>query len=29
MVAAMAPKLPRYQRSMACYGKDMAGLSQD
>lgn len=29
MVAAMAPKLPRYQRSMAFYGKDMAGLSQD
>lgn len=29
VVAAMAPKLPRYQRSMAFYGKDMAGLSQD
>lgn len=29
MVAAMAPKLPRYQRSMAYYGKDMAGLAQD
>jgi Tetratrico peptide repeat len=29
MVAAMAPRLPRYQRSMGWYGKDMAGLSQD
>lgn len=27
VVAAMAPKLPRYQRSMAWYGKDMAGLA--
>jgi hypothetical protein len=29
MVAAMAPKLPRYQRSMAWYGNDMAGLGTD
>jgi hypothetical protein len=26
VVAAMAPKLPRYQRSMAAYGKHMAGF---
>jgi hypothetical protein len=29
VVAAMAPKLPRYQRSMAAYGMDLAGLRQD
>jgi hypothetical protein len=29
MVLQTAPKLPRYQRSMTYYGKDMAGLAQD
>jgi hypothetical protein len=29
MVAQVAPKLPRYQRSMSWYGRDMAGLAQD
>jgi Tetratrico peptide repeat len=28
VVAAMAPKLPRYQRSMAAYGMDLAGLGE-
>jgi hypothetical protein len=28
VVAQMAPRLPRYQRSMASYGREMAGLAQ-
>lgn len=28
VVAAMAPKLPRYQRSMAAYGRDLSGLGE-